>query len=71
MRLIAETNTDSFRVRIIKPSTSKRTAMEMGAAMTEFSAEPTRAKGSFLDQDSVERQLNQAVLDAIEIGHQR
>jgi glycosyltransferase involved in cell wall biosynthesis len=67
-RLIAETNTDPNRVKIIDPAGRTETAKRIGAAMTLFSGNPLQAKGSYLDQASVEAGLNQAVLDAIEIG---
>ncbi len=67
-RLIAETNTDPDRVRIIDPGGAVSTARRVGAAMAEFSANPSQAKGSYLDQASVEAGLNQAVLDAVEMS---
>ncbi|MEA2001330.1 MAG: glycosyltransferase [Actinomycetota bacterium] len=67
-RLIAETNTDPSRVKIVAPSGRTATAREIGAAMTVFSTNPSQAKGSYLDRASVERALNETVLDAIEIG---
>jgi glycosyltransferase involved in cell wall biosynthesis len=70
-RLIAETNTDPTRVKIVQPAGPTETARKIGAAMAAFSANPSRAKGSYLDQASVERALNRAVLDAIEIGRKR
>jgi glycosyltransferase involved in cell wall biosynthesis len=67
-RLIAETNTDPSRVRVIDPAGPAETARRIGAAMTEFSATPSQAKGSYLDQAAVEDGLNRAVLDAVEMG---
>ncbi len=67
-KLIANTNTDPSRVAIIEPSTPARTARAMGEAMARFSANPSTHKGSYLDQESVEKALNEAVLDAVEIG---
>jgi glycosyltransferase involved in cell wall biosynthesis len=67
-RLIAETNTDPSRVRIVEPAGPVVTARRFGAAMAEFSANPSQAKGSYLEQASVEAGLNRAVLDAVKMG---
>ena len=70
-RLIAETNTDESRVAIIEPRTPEETARDLGAAMTRFTTEISDRTGGYLDQVSVEKALNEAVLDAIATGSSR
>lgn len=61
-RLLAETNTDPSRVRIIEPAMGGQPARDVGAAMTHFVKNLHPGKDGFLDRESMERKL----LDVVE-----
>ena len=54
-RTVAAAATDPRRVRLVQPSGWRATAERLAAAMTEFSREPSMARGPILDQEAARR----------------
>lgn len=62
---LAQCSTDPSRTAIIKPTTLAATTRDLAAAMTQFSANPSTAVGSYLDPADSAAALHQAIYDAI------
>lgn len=68
-RLVAEQTTDPDRTAIIDTRDPKQSILDMAAAMTRFSLNPSPRSDSFLNCAETERRLCEAVADAIAIGN--